>query len=202
MSEYFTSADWLLLLQKLAREKNKIFSPRALQQASGLSRRATQKAVQRLTRRGQLVKLCKNAYASKLSLPSLEEVAMFYGKPCYISFESALERHGLLSQAPLVLTCAIARKARNARTPLGEIVFHHLAPGLFNGYENDRGILWATPEKALLDHLYIKLKNGQGVPALDELDLKLLDRGKLKRLARPFPHSVRGIIRSFFAGEK
>src|SRR3989338_9089861 len=131
MKKYFTLPAWLTLLQKLGKEKQKILSPRALQVASGLGRDATLKAIQRLSRRGYLIKLYKKTYANKFSLPSLEEAAMFYGKPCYISFESALEDHGVISQAPQVLTCATTRKIKNLKTPLGEIAFHHLQSGLF-----------------------------------------------------------------------
>jgi len=191
--KYFTSSDWMTLLQKLGKEKQKILSPQTLQRASGLSREATLKAVQRLVRRGSLIKLYKNTYANKFSLPSLEEVAMFYGKPCYISFESALEDHGILSQAPQVLTCATTRKLKNLKTPLGEIIFHHLIPRLFNNFDNDRGVLRATAEKSLLDYLYINLKNNKQVPPLDEFDLGQLDNKKIKKLARIFPQSIGSI---------
>lgn len=191
MKKYFTFSSWLALLQKLGKEKQKILSPQTLQRASGLSRGAALKAVQRLVRRGSLIKLYKNTYANKISPPSLEEVAMFYGAPCYISFESALEDQGVISQAPQVLTCATTRKLKNLKTPLGEIVFHHLNPRLFNNFENDQGVLRATAEKALLDYLYINLKNNKRVPPLDEFDLVRLDRKKTTKIAQYFPRSVR-----------
>ncbi|PIS29805.1 hypothetical protein COT42_04215 [Candidatus Saganbacteria bacterium CG08_land_8_20_14_0_20_45_16] len=190
MSKYFTFLSWLSLLQKLGKEKQKILSPRTLWRASGLTCAATLKAIQRLVQHGQLLKLYKNTYANKLALPSLEEVAMFYGKPCYISFESALEAHGVLSQAPQLLTCATTRKLKNLTTPLGEIVFHHISPRLFNGFENDRGILRATAEKALLDYLYINLKNKKPIPSLNELNLGQMNNKKLKKLAKNFPPNV------------
>lgn len=188
MKKYFTFSSWLTLLQKLGREKQKILSPQTLQRASGLGRQAILKAVQRLVRRGTLIKLYKNTYANKFSPPSLEEVAMFYGKPCYVSFESALEDHGIISQAPQVLTCATTRKIKNLKTPLGEIVFHHLNQRLFKNFENDKGILRATAEKALLDYLYINKKN---LPALDEFDLARLDDKMIKKLSKAFPQKVR-----------
>lgn len=191
MKKYFTLSSWIALLQKLGKEKQKILSPQTLGKASGIGTDAALKAIQRLCRRGYLVKLYKKAYASKLSLPPLEEVAMFYGKPCYISFESALSDRGIISQMPLVLTCATTRKIKNLKTPLGEIVFHHLSPRLFNGFENNQGILRATAEKAFLDYIYIYLKNNKRVPALDEFDLRQLNKKKIKKLAKVFPRGVR-----------
>ena len=195
MKKYFTFSAWLPLLQKLGKEKQKIISSQTLERASGLSRAAARKAVQRLARRGQLIKLYKKIYANKFYLPSLEEVAMFYGKPCYISFESALADFGIISQLPLLLTCATTRKLKNLKTPLGEIVFHHIKPRLFNNFENDRGILRATAEKALLDFLYISLKNKRLIPALDEFNLSQLNRKKIKMAAKIFPQSVRDALR-------
>ncbi len=132
--KYFTFAAWILLLQRLGKEKQKILSPKTLQDASGLSQPATLKAIQRLSQRGYLIKLYKKTYANKFSMPSLEEIAMFYAKPCYISFESALSDYGIMSQSPVVLTCATLRKAQKLKTPLGEIVFHHLNSRLFNNF--------------------------------------------------------------------
>lgn len=196
MKKYFTSFSWMELLQKLGKEKQKIISPSTLQRASGLSREAALKAIQRLIRRGLLIKLYKGAYASKISLPLLEELAMFYGKPCYISFESALSDYGIISQLPLVLTCATTRKLKNLKTPIGEIVFHHIDPRLFNNFENNKGVLLATAEKALLDYLYINLKNNKAVPSMDEFDLARLDKKKIKQIAKAFPKSVRSRLTS------
>ena len=191
MKKYFTLSSWIELLQKLGREKQKILSPRALQAASGLGRAAALKAIQRLIRRGYLIKLYKKTYANKFSSPSLEEIAMYYGKPCYISFESALENYGVISQAPLVLTCATTRKIKNLNTSLGQIIFHHLHSRFFNNFENDRGILRAIAEKAFLDYLYINFNNWGSIPPLDEFNLDLLDKKKIKKLAKKYPKSVR-----------
>jgi len=191
MKKYFTLSDWIVLLQKLGKEKQKILTPQTLIKASGLGSSATLKAIQRLCRRGYLVKLYKKTYAGKFSLPSLEEAAMFYGKPCYISFESALSDHGVISQMPLVLTCATTRKIKNLRTPLGEIIFHHITPRLFSGFENNKGVLRATAEKAFLDYIYINLKNNNHVLSLDEFNLGRLNKKQIKKIAKAFPRSVR-----------
>jgi len=191
MKKYFTLFSWVSLLQKLGKEKQKILSFQTLSTASGLSRTAALKAVQ------YLIKLYKKNYANKFSLPSLEDVAMFYGKPCYISFESALSECGIISQMPQVLTCATTRKLQNLKTPLGEIIFHHLNPRLFNNFKNNNGILFATAEKALLDYLYIALNNKKLISFLDEFDLSQLDIKKTKKLANIFPRSVQKVLKNF-----
>jgi len=45
------------------------------------------------------------------------------------------------------------RKPQYKSTPLGEIVFRHIAPIRFRGYVESDGVLRAEPEKAFLDWL-------------------------------------------------
>jgi predicted transcriptional regulator of viral defense system len=189
--EYFTLDRWIRLLQELGRQGGRILSLTALSQASGLSQGTTRKAVYRLEKKGYLRRVARGLYANRFLPPTLEELAMILGRPGYISFESALERWGLISQMPLVLTCASTRRSGWKHTPYGEIVFHRLKPGLFFGFRpEESGILWAEPEKAVLDFIYIKLKTRGGVPPLDELVWEQLDLGKLSEWAEHYPRSV------------
>ena len=119
---------------------------------------------------------------------------MQVGKPCYISFESVLARHGILSQSPLVLTCATPRKPRRLKTLSGEIVFRHLAHKLFWGFREEKGVLWAEPEKALLDWMYWNSQVSGEMPALDELSLEELDRKKLDLWRQRYPRTVQNKI--------
>lgn len=190
MKKYFTLDEWVKLLRKLGKENGSILSPGTLRAASGLSLTAVRKAIQRLGEKGYLKKLAGRFYANTFFLPSLNEAAMLLGRPCYISFESALEKHGIISQMPLVLTCATTRKTRKISTPLGEIFFHHIQLSLFGDYDNEQGILWARPEKALLDYVYMNLKIRKGVMPLDEFDLKKINPHRLKKLSSMYPGSV------------
>lgn len=194
MKKYFTLDEWIKLLQNIGKEKGKILSLSTLRSATSLSLDAVKKAIQRLAEKGYLVKLSNKFYANKFVLPSIEEVAMLLGRPCYISFESALEKYGIISQIPLVLTCATPGKTKNISTSLGDIFFHHIQPRLFNDYLNEEGILWATPEKALLDYIYINLKVKKGVMALDEFSSDKLNKTKLKKLLQKYPKTIKAIL--------
>jgi len=154
------------------------------------------KAVQRLERKGYLIRVGRQLYANRFGQPMLEALAMILGAPCYISFESGLERYGILSQVPLVLTCASTSRSERRQTPLGEILFHRLRPALFFGYRvEEGGVLWAEPEKALLDWIYIHRKqHGVTVP-LDELNWEPLDVERLQDWARHYPHPVRAALK-------
>ncbi|MFQ5595620.1 MAG: hypothetical protein ACE5HA_15850, partial [Anaerolineae bacterium] len=107
-----------------------------------------------------------------------------------MTFSSALERYAILSQVPLVLTCASTSRSERCQTPLGEILFHRLRPTLFFGYRVESHILWAEPEKALLDWLYIRRRRHGATPPLDELNRESLDVQHLQDWARRYPRPV------------
>ena len=123
--------------------------------------------------------------------PGIEEIACFLRTPSYISCEWALNRHGVLLQAPTVLTVLTLQTSvgpsRNVVTGDVTIEFSRIAPRLFTGFEAKEGYNLATPEKALLDAIYLRKR----VPFPDELDFDAIDRAKLARLAESFPAVVR-----------
>ncbi|MFQ6058987.1 MAG: helix-turn-helix domain-containing protein [Anaerolineae bacterium] len=201
MSTYYTADRWVALLQHLARQGQDFLTLLALQRLTGLGEGAARKAVLRLEEKGYLTRVGRNLYANRFGHPTLERLAMILGAPCYISFESALERHGILSQVPLVLTCASTSRSERRQTPLGEILFHRLRPALFFGYRTEDGILWAEPEKALLDWLYIHRKHHGVTPPLDELNREPLDIERLWDWARHYPRPVRAALGAIGPGE-
>ncbi len=194
MSTYYTLDRWITLLRDVAQQGGDFLTLQGLRQLTGLSEGAVRKAVARLEKKGFIKRVGPGLYANWFGHPTLEALAMMIGAPCYISFESALERYGILSQMPLVLTCASTSRSGTRQTPLGEIVFHRLHPRLFFGYRNEEGILWAEPEKALLDWIYVHRKRYGVHPALDELMLDNVDRQQLAEWARRYPRTVQNII--------
>ncbi|MEI6310316.1 MAG: hypothetical protein WCP58_11835 [bacterium] len=194
----FPLARWIRLLQELTRQGDQILTDASLHALTGLEAEALRKAVQRLIQKGLLVRLGPRLYGNSLRLPPLEALACLLGRPAYISRESALSEVGILSQMPLTLTCVTTRKTREVLTTLGNIAFFHLQTPLFWGYSNRQGLLWAEPEKALLDWVYLARKGGGGLPALDELKWEALNPGKLKEYGARFPKSVQAEIARWF----
>ena len=77
--------------------------------------------------------------------------------PAYVSYWSALARHGMIEQIPRQVFVASLHEAEQIETALGSFSIHQLAPELFGGYGGtaERGYL-ATPEKALFDTVYLR----------------------------------------------
>lgn len=123
--------------------------------------------------------------------PSIEEVACFLRTPSYISCEWALNRHGIILQSPVVCTVLTldtsVGHARDIAFGGVTIEFSRIAPRLFSGFINQGGYNLASPEKALLDTIYLRKR----IPFADELELDNINKDNLARLARDFPSSVK-----------
>lgn len=81
--------------------------------------------------------------------------------PAYVSFWSALSRHEMIEQVPRQISVASLDRTQHVRTSVGSFQIHHLAPGVFGGFESpESGGYLATPEKAVFDTVYIRAAAG------------------------------------------
>lgn len=93
--------------------------------------------------------------------------------PTYVSLQTALFRHQIISQAPsVVYAVSLGRTARHT-TPLGDVSIHHLDPSFFFGFEvtGRPAIKIALPEKALVDLLYLSPARSQLFASWPELEI-------------------------------
>lgn len=192
MKKAFTQTDWTEVL----RNGKSIYNFAELMRISKLPVLSMRRAIQRLLRKGLLLKLRKELYANPFVAPSLEEIAGVLYPPSYISLESALFMHGISEQAPHLLTCVSMNKTKTFRTALGEIACFHVKRELFFGYEITDRFPLAWPEKAALDFVYIQRMNGL-TPALDEWNWRNLDVDRMYSLATSYPKTVRNHMKKF-----
>ena len=80
--------------------------------------------------------------------------------PSYISLHSALSFYGMIPEEVVQLTSVTTLKPAKFENAFGTFHYQHVKRSLFFGYEmkvmhNGRGLMFATPEKALLDLLYL-----------------------------------------------
>ncbi len=197
MKQYFTIDRWVEILRKVGSEEKGggLLSFVVLSKLSGLENFTLRKALIRAEEKGLLERVGSGLYLNKFARLTLEELAMALGKPCYVSFESALSHYGIISQEPLVLTCATTGKPYRKSTPLGEIAFRHIINKRFCGYIENNGVLRAEPEKALLDLLYWSSKIRGRFPDLDEVSWKELKKKKLFFYAKRFPLNIQKFLK-------
>jgi len=158
----------------------------------GLSRESARKTAQRLLTRGFLLRVGPELYANGLRVPTIEAAACAL-RVAYVSFEHALFRHGVLAQAPYLVTCATLGRPGRVKTGLGEVEYHRIARRLFTGFEASAEGLVAVPEKALLDLVYLRLLRGEQ-PLAGEWDFSELDHGALETFARDYPRTVAAVL--------
>lgn len=80
--------------------------------------------------------------------------------PSYISLHSALSFYGMIPEETVQLTSVTTLKTAKFENAFGTFHYQNVKTPLYFGYEiktmqNGRGLLFATPEKALLDLLYL-----------------------------------------------
>jgi hypothetical protein len=110
----------------------------------------------------------------------------------YVSFLSAMHLHGLISQIPGSIQVATTGHSRELRSSIGRFEFMQVKPQMMTAgiqasdTEPAYGI--ASPEKALLDTLYIATRKGRRFARLPEVDLTEID---IKRLSSLLDQQVR-----------
>jgi predicted transcriptional regulator of viral defense system len=153
------------------------------------------KLLARLSASGHLMRLKRGRWGFKeridpFALP--EYLTAPY--PSYVSLQSALFHHGMVSQIPPVIyAVSIARTNRQA-TAIGLVSIHHVDPSFFFGYRlagKGPGKM-ATPEKAIIDFLYLSPARSRLFQALPELEFP---RGFKVSEARKIIRRIRSVRR-------
>ena len=105
----------------------------------------------------------------------------------YVSLQSALAFYGLIPEIVNITVSITAGRPERLETPLGIFEFRHIKSNLLFGYQmtdlGGQNALVATPEKALLDLLYLQPRGGSS-KYVHELRLQNLDHLNLDVLKK------------------
>jgi len=154
---------------------------------------AASRMLTRLAEAGHLLKLRRGLWCIAGEVNALQAahslVAPF---PAYVSLQSALFHHAIISQVPAVVYVVSPARTRRLVTPLGDYSIHHVQPGFFFGYAvlEDGMTRMASREKALVDFLYLHCARSALFRSLPEVELPgsfsvNKARGMIKRIAAP-----------------
>ena len=110
----------------------------------------------RLCKSKKLIRLRQNLY----TFPDFHPDAFIIGQqmvsPSYYSLESVLSWNGIIPEGSSVYTLITSKKTQQYSNEFGTFSYRHLSPEFFFGVNQRKDGVWmATPEKALLDYLYL-----------------------------------------------
>ena len=178
------------LVRQLARFNKPFWSVTDLEKVLEYgTRKSLLVALHRLTASGTLERVRRGYYRVAARPADEAALANVLYRPSYLSFESALARHGILSQIPYTTTFATTRRSKRMTIGGREAEFRQIKEDLFFGYKLEGGLYVAEPEKALLDELYMMARGRAAVP-LDEMDISRLSWTKLRVFAARFPKRI------------
>jgi predicted transcriptional regulator of viral defense system len=112
-------------------------------------------------KRGYLTKIRKGLYVLTSKKDDIEPMVLankIYG-PSYLSMEFALNYYGIIPDIPGTYTSVSSRKTISYQNDFGKYIYQKIKKDFFTGYVRREigGITFnlATPEKAILDFIYL-----------------------------------------------
>ena len=117
----------------------------------------------RWVKKGYLVRL-RQGYFAFSEYKGKPDYSLYFAnriyRPSYISLHTALSFYGMIPEAVVQITSVTSLKTASFANDFGEYSYKNVKENLLFGYDlkpmaNNRIIQFATPEKALLDLLYL-----------------------------------------------
>ena len=172
------------IIKQLALKTIPFFSLNELGGILAINNRQTlYKRIQRLIKNKIFHQLIKGKYYFTLKEVNDFTLANFLYQPSYISLQSALSFHGLMTGFPYQITSITAKKPKQLQIGEKDFNYSKIAAGLFWGWENQENFLMVKGEKVVLDYVYFA---AEGLVNLDweEIDLTGLDKKILLQWAK------------------
>ena len=178
------------IIRRLSSKSIPLFSLDELGGILGVgNRQSLYKRIDRLTNAKILEKLIKGKYYFSLNKVNDFTMANFLYQPSYISLQSALSFHSIMTGFSYQITSISVKKPKNFIIDKKDFIYSKITPKLFWGWEKKEDFLIAKPEKALLDYVYFASK---GLTSLDweEIDISKLDKKLLLMWAQKYNNTV------------
>lgn len=174
--------------ERIALRGGGIFTPKEFALFMGLSGTAAQKTLERYADKGVFIRLRNNYYMLKSRPAHPFSISNRIYQPSYVSFESALSYHCIIPETVYGITAATTKTTRHFTAENKSYTYYKIKKEAYTGYEpikiGSETVYVASPEKALVDHLYMV---NLGRAALHErLDVRKINRKKALSYASLF----------------
>jgi len=185
--------DWVKAIREEAKTRS-VLRTNELALKYKIGQPSVTQALARLERKELVERVNDKTYYNWLALDaSPRDLVNVLRTDAYISLESALREYGISTQSPRTITCVTTERPGDFNSRSIRISYRGISPRLYWGFLRKQTLygsyLIAEPEKAILDWIYLGLRNGVP-PALDELDFANVSRTKLLEYARRFSSST------------
>jgi predicted transcriptional regulator of viral defense system len=148
----------------------------------------------RMVNKGILERLKRDLYLLADATVDHFQIANRLLMPSYVSFESALNYWGLMTQIPETITSA-AQRSKTMQARQQEFLYSHLPDHIFRlGIVRENTYLMANAEKAFLDTLYYASLGKRSI-SYDELAVDRLNRTTLMSYQRAYSKRTQELVR-------
>lgn len=160
--------------------------------AGDVNKNDVHRQLSRWTKAGKLYKLRRGVYTLAPPFQKVKAhpflVANCMVRASYVSCQSAMAYYGIIPEHVEVTISVTTMRPARWKTPLGTYEYHHVKTDFLHGYKltelgMGQSAFVATPEKALLDFIYLQ-PGSDSLDYLKELRLQNLDRLSLSKLNR------------------
>lgn len=192
----------LIKVQKtLDAKKMKIFTPQDFQRIFKVSKFAASKFIHQYAKKEFFSKIKNGLYCLNSSNPGSFKLANKIYEPSYISLETALSFYGIIPETTYSILSISTKATRSFDSLNKNFKYHRIKKELFTGYffknQANEKFLIAEPEKALLDYLYLNIRNKKEINT--RLSLKKLKKSKIKKWQKLFAISkIDAIIKEIY----
>lgn len=165
--------------------------------AAGEDLKQVRLQISRWVQDGKVIRIHKGLYTlaepyRKVN-PDPFYIANALKKASYVSLQSALAWYGMIPEFVPSVTSITTGRPQTIETPLGRFEYRHVSKKYFWGYKvvelkNSLPVFIASPEKALLDLIYLTTGSEQ-MAYLEELRLQKyeeIDRSQLSQFAQKY----------------
>jgi len=186
-------------LLELSKIQKPYFGYEEIARVLGIGAASAKVTASRYVSRGLLIRLKRNLYILRevWNAAGKEEkfrLANMGQTPSYISLTTALDYYGMTTQIQQHFFESVAVK-RTKEIHVNGTIFRYakISAVLYFGFKKEQHFFIATPEKALLDALYLM---SYGRYALDHaaLDRDKFDRQEIRRLCSKYPRKTQTIL--------
>ena len=175
--------------------KELYFTPKNIAKVLGISYASAVVSCSRYVKSGILLRIKRGLYALQerwraLVYPETFLIANILEVPSYISLTTALSFYEITTQIQRDFFESISLK-RTKEINLGEktFIFKKINQDLYRGFKRINGCFIATPEKALLDAIYLSSINKYSLD-ISALDIERIDKKKIKTLIKKYPRKT------------